>query len=78
MSSQRKTNRKNRLPPSLEKGRRMAEVQVREGESLESALKRFRREVKKSNIFSELKRKRHYEKPSERRQRKLRSRNRRG
>lgn len=55
----------------------MAEVQVREGESLESALKRFRREVKKANVFSELKRKRHYEKPSERRQRKLRARNRR-
>lgn len=55
----------------------MAEVHVREGESLESALKRFRREVKKSNIFSELKRKRHYEKPSERRQRKLRTRARR-
>ena len=60
-----------------EEGIRMAEVHVREGESLESALKRFRREVKKSNIFSELKRKRHYEKPSERRQRKLRNRNRR-
>jgi small subunit ribosomal protein S21 len=55
----------------------MAEIHVREGESLENALKRFRREVKKSNIFSELKRKRHYEKPSERRQRKLRNRNRR-
>lgn len=55
----------------------MAEVHVREGESLESALKRFRREVKKSNIFSELKRKRHYEKPSERRQRKIRARQRR-
>ena len=65
-------------PISREGTIRMAEVQVREGESLESALKRFRREVKKSNIFSELKRKRHYEKPSERRQRKLRSRNRRG
>jgi small subunit ribosomal protein S21 len=55
----------------------MAEIHVREGESLENALKRFRREVKKSNIVSELKRKRHYEKPSERRQRKLRNRNRR-
>ncbi len=67
------------LRPQLSEGEnRMAEVQVREGESLESALKRFRREVKKSNIFSELKRKRHYEKPSERRQRKLRTRTRRG
>lgn len=55
----------------------MAEIHVRDGESLENALKRFRREVKKSNIFSELKRKRHYEKPSERRQRKLRNRSRR-
>ena len=55
----------------------MAEIHLREGESLDNALKRFRREVKKSNIFSELKRKRHYEKPSERRQRKLRNRNRR-
>ena len=31
----------------------MAEIHVREGESLENALKRFRREVKKSNIFSD-------------------------
>ena len=55
----------------------MAEIHVREGESLENALKRFRREVKKSNNFTELKRKRHYEKPSERRESKLRNRNRR-
>lgn len=65
------------ITPDSGKGAPMAEIHVREGESLESALKRFRREVKKSNIFSELKRKRHYEKPSERRQRKIRARERR-
>lgn len=45
-------------------------VRVREDESLESALRRFKRKCEKSGILSELKKRQHYEKPSARRKRK--------
>ncbi len=45
-------------------------VIVKEGENLESALKRFKRKCQKSGIISELKKRQHYEKPSTRRKRK--------
>ena len=45
-------------------------VKVREDESIESALKRFKRKCEKSGILSELKKRQHYEKPSVRRKRK--------
>ncbi|MCX7796807.1 MAG: 30S ribosomal protein S21 [bacterium] len=47
----------------------MPEIQVQENESIESALKRFRREIQKSGILSEIRRHEHYEKPSEKRKR---------
>ncbi|MCS7173113.1 MAG: 30S ribosomal protein S21 [Armatimonadetes bacterium] len=49
----------------------MATVRVGKDESLDSALKRFRREVQRSGILVEAKRHEHYEKPSDRRRRKL-------
>lgn len=45
-------------------------VRVREDESLESALRRFKRKCEKSGILSELKKRQHYEKPSAKRKRK--------
>jgi small subunit ribosomal protein S21 len=45
-------------------------VKVREDESLESALKRFKRKCEKAGILSELKKRQHFEKPSQRRKRK--------
>jgi small subunit ribosomal protein S21 len=45
------------------------EVKVEEGESLDSALKRFKRECQQEGILSEIKRREYYEKPSERRKR---------
>jgi len=50
---------------------RLATVRVGKDESLDSALKRFRREVQRSGILVEAKRHEHYEKPSDRRRRKL-------
>ncbi|MGB9681725.1 MAG: 30S ribosomal protein S21 [bacterium] len=47
----------------------MPEIQVQENESIESALKRFRREIQKSGILSEIRRHERYEKPSEKRKR---------
>ena len=49
----------------------MAGVILRENESLEKALRRFKRVCKKAGIMSDLKKKRHFEKPSERRKRKI-------
>lgn len=48
----------------------MPVVKVREDESLENALRRFKRKCEKSGILSELKKRQHYEKPSVRRKRK--------
>ena len=45
-------------------------VKVKEDESFENALKRFKRKCEKSGILSELKKRQHYEKPSARRKRK--------
>ena len=48
----------------------MSEVKVRENETLESALKRFKRECAKSGIMGEVRKREHYEKPSVKRKKK--------
>lgn len=45
-------------------------IKVREDESLENALRRFKRKCEKSGILSEIKKRQHYEKPSVRKKRK--------
>ena len=45
-------------------------VSVREDESFESALRRFKRKCEKSGILTELKKRQHFEKPSVQRKRK--------
>ena len=48
----------------------MSVVRVGENESLESALKRFKRKCQKDNILGDLRKKEFYEKPSVRRRKK--------
>ena len=48
----------------------MSSIRVGETESLESALKRFKRKCQKVNIMGDLRRKEQYEKPSVRRKKK--------
>jgi small subunit ribosomal protein S21 len=48
----------------------MAGVKVREGESFEGALKRFKKACEKAGILSELRKREHYEKPSVKKKRK--------
>ena len=48
----------------------MAQVIVREGENLESALKRFKRSCARDGVMAELRKREHYEKPSVRRKKK--------
>jgi small subunit ribosomal protein S21 len=49
----------------------MAEVILQKDEPLEKALKRFRKKCEQSGILSEIKKRAHYEKPSEKRKKKL-------
>ncbi|OQX94929.1 30S ribosomal protein S21 [candidate division KSB1 bacterium 4572_119] len=49
----------------------MPSVKVREGEPFEKAFKRFTKACEKSGLMSEIKKHQHFEKPSERRKRKL-------
>ena len=48
----------------------MPAVQVRDEESFENALRRFKRKCEKSGVLTELKRRQHFEKPSVKRKRK--------
>ena len=45
-------------------------IKVREDESLENALKHFKRKCEKSGILTEIKKRQHYEKPSVKKKRK--------
>jgi small subunit ribosomal protein S21 len=46
-------------------------VHVKEDESFENTMRRFKRKCEKSGILSELKKRQHYEKPSAKRKRKM-------
>jgi len=48
----------------------MSEIEVNPGESIESALKRFKKKMQKAGILSEIKRRERYEKPCVKRKRK--------
>ena len=48
----------------------LSEIQVGQDESIESALKRFKKKIQKAGILSEIKRRERYEKPSVKRRRK--------
>ena len=48
----------------------MTQVVVGENEGIESALRRFKRQVSKAGIFPDMKRQRHFETPIEKRKRK--------
>jgi small subunit ribosomal protein S21 len=48
----------------------VAEVRLGENESIDSALRRFKKKIQRSGILSEVKRRERYEKPSLRRKRK--------
>ncbi len=42
----------------------MTGVRVKEGESFENAMKRFKKQCEKAGILSEIRKREHYEKPS--------------
>ena len=48
----------------------MSEVRIRENESLESALRRFKRQCARAGVLAEVRKREHYEKPSAKRKKK--------
>ncbi|MGI6364389.1 MAG: 30S ribosomal protein S21 [Bacillota bacterium] len=48
----------------------MSEVKVGKNESLDNALRRFKRQCQRSGVLSEVRKREHYEKPSVRRKKK--------
>lgn len=49
----------------------MSEIIIHDDENFERALRRFKKKCERAGILADLRRHRHYEKPSERRKRKL-------
>lgn len=54
----------------MEGGKSVSEIRVKENESLDSALKRFKRQCAKAGVLAEVRKREHYEKPSVRRKKK--------
>jgi small subunit ribosomal protein S21 len=48
----------------------VSEIKIRDNESLDSALRRFKRECAKSGVLAEVRKREHYEKPSVKRKKK--------
>jgi len=56
-----------------EGGSFLAEVKVGKNETLDKALKRFKKQCARTGILSEIRRREHYEKPSVRRKKKAKA-----
>ena len=57
-------------PDASEVGKTMSEIRVKENESLESALRRFKRSCAKEGVIAEVKKREHYVSPSLKRKQK--------
>ena len=51
-------------------GIEVSEIRIKENESLDSALRRFKRSCARSGVLAEVRKREHYEKPSVRRKKK--------
>lgn len=67
--SNRKVFLKNTIAVA-EGGIFVSEIRVKDNESLDSALRRFKRQCAKSGVMSEIRKREHYEKPSVKRKKK--------
>jgi small subunit ribosomal protein S21 len=50
--------------------KKMSEIRIKDNESLDSALRRFKRSCAKSGVLQEVRKREHYEKPSVKRKKK--------
>ena len=48
----------------------MSEIRIKENESLDNALRRFKRQCARAGVLTEIKKREHYVKPSEKRKKK--------
>jgi small subunit ribosomal protein S21 len=51
-------------------GKQVSETKVRKNETIDAALRRFKRSISKDGVLAEVKKRRHYEKPSVKRKKK--------
>lgn len=51
----------------------LSQVEVRKDESFEAALRRFKKKIEQEGILKEVRDRKHYEKPSERKRKKAKS-----
>ncbi len=51
----------------------MSEIEIKKDESFESALRRFKKKIDREGILREIRDRKHYEKPSERKRKKAKS-----
>ena len=49
---------------------KLAEIHIKDNESLDNALRRFKRQCAKSGVLAEVRKREHYEKPSVKRKKK--------
>ena len=59
--------------PTIQRGseKRLTEIKLRKGESVEKALRRLKKRIDREGTLREVRNHRHYEKPSERKRRKM-------
>ena len=58
------------IPPLRREGKSMWDVHVKDGESIDSALKRFKRSCQKDGVIAEVKKREHHVSPSLKRKQK--------
>ena len=58
------------LPWGVGREMEMSGIRIKDDESLESALRRFKRQCAKSGVLAEVRKREHYEKPSVKRKKK--------
>ena len=60
----------NPVPQGGWEGRQMAEIRIKDNESLESALRRFKKQCARAGVIAEVRKREAYEKPSVKRKKK--------
>lgn len=58
------------IPEKMRGGNKVSTVRVKEGESLENALRRFKKQTSRDGVIQEVRKREHYEKPSVKRKKK--------
>jgi len=53
---------------------KMPQIEIKKDESFESALRRFKKKIEQEGILREVRDRKHYEKPSERKRKRMKSR----